>query len=520
MTLLSILPIKPEYLLIIGGSLIIIISFVFNFLSKKTNIPSVLMLMVLGVAIQYLVPDIKDNPLIQKSLIIVGKVGLILIVLEAALDLKLSKDKIGLIVRSFFVALFALGFSSVLIAFCIQGFLGADFYRSLIYAVPLSIMSSAIIIPSVTSLAEEKKEFMIYESTFSDILGIIFFQFLTAPNDFETTQDVIIGVSTNIGITILVAVIFSYIAVWIFNKLTSHVKLFLVISILTLMYGIGSVYHLSSLIIILFFGIILNNVEIFFRGPLKNLMDKDKLKPVFHEFHIITLESAFFLRTFFFVMFGISISLLSLVDLQVAIQSVVFVAILYVVRFLVLKIILWNREITPQLWIAPRGLITVLLFYTIPNGIKDLSQSEIDTCINKGREFDYLNTATNEVTTIVSECVNSSNGTFHVRMIDESFEILNFEPGVLLYTILITSLVMTFSLIKAKGKKISDVMIKDLNFNYIEDGMEEQMEGEIREYHESELGIDSTEGEIFDEDIKSSEPEDIISDMEDEQEPQ
>ena len=149
--------IKPEYLLIIGASLIIIISFVFNFISKKTNIPSVLMLMVLGVAIQFLYPDIKDNPLIQKSLIIVGKVGLILIVLEAALDLKLSRDKIGLIVRSFLVALIALGLSSILIAFCIQGFLGASFYKALVYAVPLSIMSSAIIIPSVTSLAEDKK---------------------------------------------------------------------------------------------------------------------------------------------------------------------------------------------------------------------------------------------------------------------------------------------------------------------------------------------------------------------------
>lgn len=478
MTLLSILPIKPEYLLIIGGSLIIIISFVFNFISKKTNIPSVLMLMVLGVAIQYLVPDIKDNPLIQKSLIIVGKVGLILIVLEAALDLKLSKDKIGLIIRSFLVALLALGFSSVSIAFCIQGFLGADFYKSLVYAVPLSIMSSAIIIPSVTTLAEEKKEFMIYESTFSDILGIIFFQFLTAPNEFETTQDVIVGVSTNIGITILVAVVFSYIAVWIFNKLTSHVKLFLVISILTLMYGIGSVYHLSSLIIILFFGIILNNVELFFRGPLKKLMDKDKLKPVFHEFHIITLESAFFLRTFFFVMFGITISLISLVDLQVAIQSIVFVAILYVVRFLTLKVILWNKEIVPQLWIAPRGLITVLLFYTIPNGFEN-------------GVYDPLRDLT----------------------------IGNFDSGVLLYTILITSLVMTFALIKAKGKKISDVMIKDLNFNFIEDGMEEEMEDEIREYHDSELGINQEEENSI-EDINSSEPEDIIGDIENEQEPQ
>lgn len=464
MYLLSAQGIDPNYLLIIGGSLIVIISFVFNFISKKTNIPSVLLLMVLGVSLQFLVPSLVDNPLIQKSLIIVGKIGLILIVLEAALDLKLSRDKIGLIIKSFLVALIALIGSALLIAYCIQFFLDSSFYNSLVYAVPLSIMSSAIIIPSVTTLEEDKKEFMIYESTFSDILGIIFFQFLTTENDFNSTQDVIAGVSTNIAITILVAVVFSYVAVWVFNQLTSHVKLFLIISVLTLMYGIGSVYHLSSLIIILFFGIILNNVDVFFVGPLKKLIDKEKLKPVFHEFHIVTLESAFFLRTFFFVIFGLTISLGSLVDWHVAIQSIVFVAILYIVRFLILKLILWNKEIVPQLWIAPRGLITVLLFYTIPM---------------------------------------------------EKFGIPDFQQGVLLYAILITSVIMTIAMIKARGKKISDIMIKDLNFNYLEDNAEAVMEEEIREYHEAELN--EMEGsELNQETTNNDAPDDIITKMEEE----
>jgi NhaP-type Na+/H+ or K+/H+ antiporter len=455
-----------EYVLIIGASLIIIISFVFNFVSKQTNIPSVLLLMVLGVAIQFLYPDVQDNPLIKKSLIIVGKVGLILIVLEASLDLKLSRDKVGLIIRSFLVALLALALSSLLIAFSIQAFLGASFYKALVYAVPLSIMSSAIIIPSVTSLPDEKKEFMIYESTFSDILGIIFFQFLTAPNDFETTQDVIIGVSSNIAITIFVAIIFSYIAVWVFNKLTSHVKLFLIISVLTLMYGIGSVYHLSSLIIILLFGIILNNVDVFFRGPLKKMIDKEKLKPVFYEFHIVTLESAFFLRTFFFVMFGVTISLASLLDIRIAIQSIVFVSILYIVRLVVMKLILRNKEITPQLWIAPRGLITVLLFYTIP--------------------FKYY--------------------------------IPEFYQGVLLFVILITSIVMTFALIKARGKKISEVLIKDLNINYIEDsilGKKEKIDKSIQEkLIRNETIIIEPENMDDNIDLNLDKPEDIIGGME------
>lgn len=398
--------IKPEYIAIIASSLVIILSFIFNLISKSTNIPSVLLLMVLGVGIQYFVPELKTNELISKALIIVGKVGLILIVLEAALDLKLKKEKLGLIVKSFVMALFALIGSSVLIAFAIQYFLDAPFYEALVYAVPLSIMSSAIIIPSVYSCSGDVKEFMIYESTFSDIIGIIFFQFLTSPEEFYSTKDVLFSVSTNILTTIFVAVVFSYIAVWGIQKLTSHVKLFLIIAVLMLIYAIGSVFHLSSLIIILFFGLMLNNTDLFFRGILKGRINKERIKPLFDEFYIITLESAFVLRTFFFVMFGITISLISLVNLDVAIQSLAFIGILYFVRFVFLKIIYWKESITPQLFIAPRGLITVLLFYTIP----------------------------------------------------AKYIISNFNQGILLYTILISSLIMTIALVVAKGKNISSVL--------------------------------------------------------------
>jgi NhaP-type Na+/H+ or K+/H+ antiporter len=399
--------IKPEYLIIIGISLIIIFSFIFNFISIKTNIPSVLLLMGLGIIIQYIYPELKENPLISKALVLVGKVGLILIVLEAALDLKIKKDKIKLILKSFLMALFGLLGSSILIAFAIQYFLESTFYDSLIYAVPLSIMSSAIVIPSVNKLSEDKKEFMIYESTFADILGIILFQFLTSSSEFYTTTDVVFSVTSNILITIVVAIVFSYITVWGIQKLTSHVKLFLIIAVLLLVYALGSIFHLSSLIIVLFFGLILNNTDVFFVGRLKSVINKERIKPVFKEFYIITLESAFVLRTFFFVMFGVTISLISLVNYEVAIQSISFIAILYVVRFIFLKIIFWDKNILPELFIAPRGLITVLLFYTIP----------------------------------------------------AKYIITNFNQGILLYTILISSVIMTLVLVIGKGgKNIKEVL--------------------------------------------------------------
>ena len=199
-----------SYWYIIGASLIIIISYLFNLISKKWNIPSVLLLITLGVIIRY---STGITHIDGKSPIlgVLGIVGLIMIVLEASLDLELKKEKIGLIIKSFSVAVIALSVSSYLIALTIQIFLKTDLFIALIYAIPLSIMSSAIIIPSISQLSEQKKEFMIYESTFSDILGIMFFYFLLGSVEFENSSEMGVNIASNILITILISLILSYV---------------------------------------------------------------------------------------------------------------------------------------------------------------------------------------------------------------------------------------------------------------------------------------------------------------------
>ncbi|HFS67544.1 MAG TPA: sodium:proton exchanger [Flavobacteriia bacterium] len=404
--------IKPEYLIIAGLSIIIIISFIFNYISRKTSIPSVLLLMVLGISLQYLIPDITQNKSIFELLIIIGKMGLILIVLEAALDLKIKKDEIGLIVRAFIAALIILIVSSFAIAFILQYFLEATFFNAFVYAVPLSVMSSAIVIPSVSSLSHYKKEFMIYESAFSDILGIILFQFLLNSENYYSVSQIAFSLFSNIFITLIVAVVFGYITVWGIQKLTSHVKLFLIIAVLMLVYAIGSIFHLSSLIIILVFGIILNNSDLFFKGKLEQLIDKERIKEEYKGFYIVTLESSFLLRTVFFVMFGVTISLASLTNLKVAEISFLIIVALYLVRFIFLKIILWKKTVFPEVFTSPRGLITVLLFYSIPN----------------------------------------------------DFKIENFDQGIIMYIIIATSVIMTFALIwnKRKTRKLK-ILLDEYN---------------------------------------------------------
>lgn len=351
----------------IAISLIVIISYFFNFVSEKSKIPSVLLLIGLGVAFQKLLGalEIDLSGSIMGALELLGVVGLIMIVLEAALDLKLKKEKKPLLIKSFVIALIALIGTALFIAYIFNMFIFDDFLKSLIYAIPLSILSSAIIIPSVNSLMDKKREFMIYESTFSDILGIMFFYFVLGGVDTETTGQIVMDVSSSILITIVLSILISYLMVFLLQKLESKVKLFFLIAILILLYSTGKLFHLSSLLIIMVFGLVLNNYELFFRGKLKKFADPEALKHITEDFHVVTMETAFVVRTFFFVIFGMTLDFSGIGDLPSIYMALAVLGITYALRFILLKLIV-RKNITPQLWIAPRGLITVLLFFSIP----------------------------------------------------------------------------------------------------------------------------------------------------------
>lgn len=406
------------FLLITLVSCVIIISFFCNILAKITNIPSVIMLIGVGMIAKPLLDSYFSDSSsfdILEVLKVLGNVGIVMIVLEGALDLELTKEKRPMIVNSFLVAIIALLVSTSAIAGIIYGIYGlvdpqVQFYDCLVYATPLSIMSSTIIIPSVGGLSGRKKEFMVYESTFSDILGIMLFYFLVG-NENTAMHNIAFTVVVNTVATVAVSAIVAYGLVFIFQRLRTQVKLFLIIAVLMLMFSLGKMLHLSSLLIILAFGLVLRNPQMFFRGPLSKYVSEDKVKPIMHDFHILTLESAFVIRTFFFVLFGMSITLSTLFNWTVVSISLGIVVSLYIVRWIILRIIV-KRKFSPEIWIAPRGLITILLFF----GISGYPEHVIEA----------------------------------------------FDPGILLIVILITSLIMSIALITYRGEKVRDVLLPQL----------------------------------------------------------
>ncbi len=415
--------VSPSVMLIVASTTIIL-SFIFGEISKRTNIPSVLMLIVLGILAKFGLDaaglgDLNYFPVLQ----ILGTVGLIMIVLEAALELKLDREKYWAIGKALIIALIGLVLSAWAAAEILQYFVpGMDVIKSWLYATPLSILSSAIIIPSVTGLKTDKKEFHIYESTFSDILGIMLFYFLTSQLHGSTGE---LGMEGEIAesaehasgalayggkvlLTMVVSLIASYGIVLIFQRIKSHVKLFLLIAVLLLLYGIGKKLHLSSLIIILVFGLMIANMRLFFQGPLKKLLRYKEAMHIYEGLHVVTMETAFVVRTFFFVIFGITIVLSSLASWNVALVSVLIILSIYVIRFVILRIFI-GSDILPQLFVAPRGLITILLFYAIP-----------------------------------AEVV-----------------VEGFEPGILLFIIIGTSLIMTLAMVV--DKKRTSVALNKVN---------------------------------------------------------
>ena len=187
--------ILTSYDLIIASSIIIILSYFFGEISQKTNVPSVLLLILLGIGIKFGLDALGGRQIdFFPILEVLGIVGLIMIVLEAALDLELKRDKIVPIVKALSIALIGLLASTWVAALILHQFIPEMSMRTAwLYATPLSILSSAIIIPSVSGLKEQKKEFHIYESTFSDILGIMLFYFLAGQLDAAETSNGLFG---------------------------------------------------------------------------------------------------------------------------------------------------------------------------------------------------------------------------------------------------------------------------------------------------------------------------------------
>lgn len=349
-------------------TVVVIVSYIFNIISKKIKVPSVLLLLATGIGLQFVsASNYFSESTITQIVELLGTIGLIMIILEAALDLHISPQKVRLISNAFLSALFILFVSSFGIAFIIHYWLNEEFVKCLVYAVPLSIVSSAIVLPSIDLLTEEKKDFIIYEASFSDILGILFFNYLIEQKSFSFGSTILY--TSKIGLSIGVSFAVALALVYLLSKIEFHIKFFLIFAVLIALYALGKIFHLPSLLIIMLFGLLVNNPQFIRPKFLMRNISEVQFKDLEKQIKSITAETSFLVRTFFFIIFGYSINLKVLVDNNVMAVGSIIVVLLLIIRFVFLKYLNPKENPLPELLIMPRGLITILLFYKIPSNM-------------------------------------------------------------------------------------------------------------------------------------------------------
>ncbi len=348
--------------IIITICFLLLLAYVFDISSALTKIPSVILLLLLGWAVRQGADLFQIHvPNLSPLLPIFGTVGLILIVLEGALELELNKSKVHIIKKSFLVALIPMIILAFLMAFAFQYFGNVSFKMGLVNAIPFCVISSAIAIPSVKNLATSDKEFTVYESSLSDILGVLFFNFIAL-------NSIINGESIGLFILqILIITIVSFVSViglsFLLSRIKHHITYTPIILLVILIYSISKIYHLPGLIFILIFGLFLGNLDELKRFKWINRLNPDKLEIEVAKFKGITVEATFLIRALFFILFGFLMKAKEILNIETIPWAVAIVATITIVRWITLKIS--NLSTSPLLFIAPRGLITILLFLAI-----------------------------------------------------------------------------------------------------------------------------------------------------------
>ncbi len=348
--------------IIITLCILLLIAYIFDLTASKTKIPSVILLLFLGWTVRQVSKLTNiEIPDLTSLLPALGTIGLILIVLEGSLELELNKSKFGLIKRSFVVAIVPIFALSFLLAWLFSYYGGYGFKISLLNAIPFAVISSAIAIPSVINQPQENKEFVIYESSFSDIGGILFFNFMALNTTIDASSFMYFGLDLVIiaGVSFIATMALSF----LLSRIDHHIKFVPIVLLIILIYEVAKVNNLPSLLFILLFGLFIGNLD-----ELKKVKWLERLKPSLlsnevGKFKEILIEGTFIVRAIFFLLFGYLMKTSEILNRDTILWALAIVVGVIVFRFIMLK--LFRLPLRPLLFIAPRGLITILLFISI-----------------------------------------------------------------------------------------------------------------------------------------------------------
>jgi NhaP-type Na+/H+ or K+/H+ antiporter len=347
---------------ILAVSALLVFAYLLDIFGRRYKLPAVVLLVVTGMVGRQVLDRLGFhldwvNPLVP----VIGTVGLILIVLEGALDLSLRRDRAAMIGRA--VAAAFLGFALCVGAFTLvfNLWLGLPAASAALAALPFAVISSAVAIPSAAGLGEHTREFVIYESAVSDIIGVlVFYAWLESHGALPAFAGNLFGGG---ALSLVAAAVAAVGLLYLINRIEGHVRFLPLLAGLVLLYAIGKALHLSPLVLVLVCGLLLNNPHLLDRAPPLKALLADGYDDTLAEFKGLVAELTFAVKSFFFLMLGYWTDVSHMAGWQAWAVAAAIIVVIYPSRLAVLGA-LGQPDARRLVWLAPRGLITVLLFLT------------------------------------------------------------------------------------------------------------------------------------------------------------
>lgn len=345
---------------ILAASALLLVAYALEHFGRRFRVPGVVLLIVCGLAARQILDAFGVRlAWIEPIVPVIGTLGLILIVLEGALDLTVTRQRKRLIAAAAAASLAGFGLGLAGFALLFTQLLGMPLDNAILAATPFAVVSSAVAIPAATGLPESSREFVVYESALSDILGVlVFYAWLSANGSVEAFTTDLLGGG---AFSLVVAAIASVGLFYFINQIEGHVRFVPLLAGLVFLYAIGKELHLSPLIIVLVCGLVINNPHLVTWHARMRPLHTKGYDETLRDFKSIVAELTFATKSVFFLLLGYWTDVRSMLSVRGVLVAIAGVAGILAARYVVLRLL--RRPDTPSLlWLAPRGLVTVLLF--------------------------------------------------------------------------------------------------------------------------------------------------------------
>lgn len=358
---------------LIAVALIIILGYIGLALFRRTRVPEVLILMLIGILIAntgFLASGTIDT--LRSFAPLFGSLALVVIMFNGSRNLKFDRSlltnwkgtAIGLLDPALSVI-----FVSVFMHYIFQWPL---IYGAILGAI-IGETSSIIVIPFIRRVKIDPAMFnaLFIETTINSVTAIVVFSILLA---FVNAQSITAFSSTSyildyIGVSVLIGTIAGFVWIFILGSVRSAREYLATLAIALLVYGIVDVFNGAAVISVMIFGLIIGNQKLI-AGPLKlNVKIRKKGE------RSVERALEFLITTFFFVFMG----LIAVLSTQYLAYGLLIVGILIMARYIEGKLVLYkNSPEDRNLFFAlmPRG-VTAATLASILYGLGSTYYSQI-----------------------------------------------------------------------------------------------------------------------------------------------